>query len=331
MIRSLYRAVLPRFIREPIRMWRYEREFHADAEVEYYGAYRQLCAHLKVPGVPYPLRKRINWQHGWVPDHLQEGSSDPFITVQHLKWDDPDRFNLVARKSEEKRLHDFGVPNAMAVGLPIVYTPKRVFSRMKGSLLVMPGHSLDYISQQTREEEYVNFLDSIRNDFTSVTVCVHPSCERNGYWIKTFRSRGYRTVTGAEIKDMDSFSLLQRYFSEHEFCTTNTTGSHVIYASLFGCKVSVIGPEPILSLEDLENSMNWSGSSDKSGLLHTYDRMAVSIFKMHYPQFFVEHPRAAGRNVDLAIYECGHDNRMTPSQFREVVNWISRNPMTPGE
>lgn len=330
-IRAIYRRLLPKSIREPLRMWRYEWEFHEDAEVEYYGAYRHLLRHLGVKGVPYPIRKRINWQHGWVPDHLQDGSSDPFVTIQHLKWDDPNRYNLVARKSEEGRMHAFGVINTMAVGLPIVYTPERRHVRRRGTLLVMPGHSLDYISQETREEEYAAYIDSIRGRFSDVTVCLHPSCRRNGYWIETFRKRGYRIVTGAEIKDMGSFELLQRYFSQHEYCTTNAIGSHIVYASFFGCRVSVAGPAPSLSLEDLEKSMHWVDRADKHGLYHTYDGMSIPVIRMHYPGFFVEHPLDAVGHEELARHECGWDNRMTKSQFREVAEWVSREPMQPGE
>jgi hypothetical protein len=37
MIKDLYRRLLPVAIRKPIRAWRLEREFHPDAEVEFYG------------------------------------------------------------------------------------------------------------------------------------------------------------------------------------------------------------------------------------------------------------------------------------------------------
>jgi hypothetical protein len=328
MIKALYRWVLPQSVRKPIRMWRLEREFHPDAEVEFYGAYDLLVRHLGERKLPYRYRRRINWQHGWYPDYYQEGSDDPFVTTQNWAWSDPDRYNLVARKSEEERMHGFGVPNTMAVGLPIVYTPTRRFERRKGSLLVMPGHSLDYISLVTRESEYVSYIDSIRGQFSSVTVCLHPSCKRNGYWIESFRKHGYPIVMGVEIQEMGSFYKLQRYFSEHEYCTTNLTGSHVIYSTLYGCKVSIIGPVPTISLDDLKNSIHWADRKDKHGLLHSYDRMSVPVFRNYYPQFFVDHPKSAVEHVELARYECGFDNRMSPSQYREIVDWVTRKPVS---
>lgn len=331
MIRGLYRRVVPRSIREPIRMWRYEREFHPDAEVEFYGAYDLLLAHLGERRLPYRYRRRINWQHGWYPDYYQEGSEDPFVTTQNWAWNDPNRYNLVARKSEERRMHAFGAPNTMAVGLPVVYTEAKRHDRRKGSLLVMPGHSLDYISLETREKDYVSYIDGIRDRFTNVTVCLHPSCRRNGYWIDSFKSHGYRIVMGVEIQDMGCFDRLQGYFASHEFCTTNLTGSHVIYSALFGCKTSIAGPVPRVSLEDLIKSIHWVDREDKQGLLHSYEKMSVPEFRRHYPQFFVEHPEAAVQNVELARHECGFDNKMTRSQYREVVEWVTRNPVASDE
>jgi hypothetical protein len=323
-LRRIYRKTLPKAIREPLRMWMYEREFHPDAEVEFYGAYDHLARHVGESKLGYPLRKRINWQHGWVPDYCHVGSIDPYDATHNLKWSDPYRFNLVARKSEERFLHGLGVANSMAVGLPIVYFPQRRKAGANGALLVMPGHSLDYISQQTFEDEYVSHIDGIRDQFTSVTVCVHPSCKRSGYWIHSFQRSGYRVVTGVEIQDMKSFGRLEEYFSSHEFCTTNKFGSHIMYASLFGCKVSVLGPEPVCSLEDEEKSTIWAGVEDKSPLHRNHQSQFNSVFLSHYPQFAVEHPRAAVQNTELARVECGSDNRMSSRQYREIVEWVTR-------
>ena len=328
MIKDLYRRLLPVAIRKPIRAWRHEREFHPDAEVEFYGAYDLLIKYLGEKKLPYQMRKRINWQHGWYPDYYQEGSTDPFVTTQNWAWSDPACYNLVARKTEEKKLHQFGVTNAMAVGLPVVYAPEKSYERIPDSLLVMPGHSLDYISIETKEEEYVGYLDSIRKQFSKVTVCLHPSCLRNGYWVNTFKKHGYDIVMGVEITNQHAFHRLQRYFLEHEYCTTNLTGSHLIYASLFGCKVSLTGPVPQLSLDDFVNSIHWVDREDKHGLLHSFDKMSVPVFSRHYPQFMVGHPREAKQHIELARYECGFDNKMTHSQYAEVLRWISKIPVS---
>lgn len=323
-IRNVYRNVLPKSIRGPIRMWRLEREFHPDAEVEFYGAYDLMLRHLGEKRLPYLQRKRINWQHGWIPDYFHHGSNDPFDVVQNFTWSKPDYFNLVARKTQERRMQELGVTNSLAVGLPIVYFPQTMTAATNGALLIMPGHSLDYISQQTMEEEYVSYIDSIRHHFTAVTVCVHPSCARNGYWIDSFKKRGYSIVMGVEIDDSAAFEKLQRYFSDHEFCTTNKWGSHVVYAALFGCKVSIIGSEPMLSLEDFENSVHWANKDDKRQLHRHYEQLSNSVFGTYYPEFFVEHPGAAVRNVELARFECGYDNRINPSQYRQVAEWVAR-------
>lgn len=322
MIKQLYKKIVPVSVRKPIRHWIHEREFHPDAEVEFYGAYDLLLKHLQEKKLPYAVRKKINWQHGWYPDYYQEDSSDPFVTTQNLLVSDLSYYNFVARKSEEKKLHTLGILNSMAIGLPIVYTPHKKINRLKNSLLVMPGHSLDYISLQTNESEYVKYINSIRHLFSKVTVCIHPSCFRNGYWVKTFKDNGYDIVPGVEISNQKAFFRLQKYFSQHEYCTTNLTGSHIIYASMFGCKVSLIGPMPILEIEDFKNSIHWQDKEDQNSLIHSFNKMSVNEFSKQYPVFVVEHPKDALENIDLAYYECGYDNKITNKQYAQVLQWI---------
>lgn len=324
MLRKIYRQLLPVSIRKPIRDWLHEKAFHYDAEVEFYGAYSLLLQHLNEKKSPYCTRKKINWQHGWYPDYYQEGSNDPFVITQNQAVTDYSHFNFVARKSEENKLHAMGITNSIAIGLPIVYTPFKKIERIKGSLLVMPGHSLDYISLQTNEDHYLEYINSIKHLFSKITVCIHPSCLRNGYWINTFRNNGYNIVIGVEISNQNAFYRLRKYFSQHEYCTTNLTGSHIIYASFFGCKVSLIGPTPKLSIEDFKNSIHWRDKEDKDSLLHSFNKMSVPEFSIHYPEFVVENPIKARKNIDLAYYECGYDNKITNSQYAEVINWISQ-------
>ncbi len=326
LLKRVYRSILPRAVRKPIREWRFEREFHPDAEVEFYGAYDLLLKHIGERRLPYQYRRLINWQHGWIPDFFHHGSDEPFDILQNFTWSNPDYFNLVPRKVQENRLRELGRPNSLAIGLPIVYFPRKKRARSNGALLVMPGHSLDYISQQTMEDDYISYINGIRDQFSRVTVCIHPSCLRNGYWINSFRKHGYRIITGVEINDSRAFEKLQDYFSEHEFCTTNKWGSHLIYTALFGCKVSIMGPEPIFSFRDLERSSHWRDNADKRALNKSYELTFNSVFRIHYPGFFVEHPKAAVRNEELARYECGDDNRINRAQYREIVEWVTRRP-----
>jgi hypothetical protein len=256
-VKYFYRKILPKKIREVIRFYRLEREFHFDAEVEFYGAYNNLRKYLRIKKLKYEVRKNINWAHGWYSDFFIENSNEPYMACCNNNFRKTERINLVTRKTQENFLRKHGFNNVKAVGMPIIYFPIKNYHQIGKALLVMPGHSLEGETVDTFEDEYVNLINSFRSDFKKITICVHPGCKSNGYWINTFKKHGYKVITGVGLSDLYAFQKLQKVMSEHEFMTTNCYGSHVMYASYFGSKVSIIGKEPKYNLNDFLNDESW--------------------------------------------------------------------------
>lgn len=322
-LKKIYRTVLPKGIRQPIRQFRLEREFHLDSEIEFYGGYNILRKHNDFPYIPYPKRNKINWAHGWYSDFFFEAGEHPYFATCNIAAESPGVINLVTRNSQEKYLHRIGYPNSLAIGLPLVYIPKVKMNRRNRSLLVMPGHSLENVKIETFEEAYVSLIDGYKKHFDLISVCVHPSCYRNGYWIDTFKKHGYPIIRGFEISNVRSFYQMQRLFSTFEFVTTNIYGSHLMYSQYFGAKTSVIGPEPQIDKSQYLNHPDWI-HHDPGPMEKINNIVTLENYRKHYPELFVSHPTEAICSDEKAKMELGfYDKKPGKYMFEFIKEYIS--------
>lgn len=317
-VAKIYRTIVPVFIRAFFRDLLIQRGFHPDTEIEFYGAYKLLLTELKIKKIKYPLRSKITWSHGWYADFLMLDSKHPYLGCFNIKCIEKGVLILVARKSQEDFIKALGYSNVKAIGAPITYLPKVTVQRTLGSLLVMPAHSLDYIDLVTFENEYVAYLNSIRHEYSKVTVCVHPSCLKNGNWINSFKEFDYDIITGVEISDENCFCKLQKLFSSYEYVTSNKYGSHMIYASYFGAKVSIIGKASEFKMEQMMESDTWK-NNDKDPLIEAFSKNTTRNYMKHYPQFYVNQPKEATINVELAKYELGESNKIDKESFDSLI------------
>ena len=319
-IKSFYRGLIPQYIRKPIRDFRLEKEFHFDCEIEFYGAYKVILKHLGVTKILYPKRKMLNWSHGWYSDFFMDNAKYAYMACCYKYYNEPGRFNFVTRKSQENFLKERGYQNTKAIGMPIVYIPKESkVKRIPNSLLIMPGHSLESQKLETFEDEYVKLINSFKNDFAKVVVCIHPACIKNNQWISTLKAESFEIVNGFELSNTNTFYGIRDLMSQFEFMTTNACGSHIMYASYFGCKVSIMGKEPTYSVSVYNEEPNWANDPDKGPILESYEKVRLSNYKIHYPSLFVKHPRFAKENIELANYELGVDCKISTHQFNKVV------------
>ncbi len=191
-----------------------------------YGCYdvvAKYCGLAAVPSLPQGC-----WVHGWVPQFCQVSPS--FMFGQPLSDKERALRYWPAREDEAEYLRREGFLNTRAIGVPILYTPQLQCQRKQGSLLVMPMHSLEYTIHDWNFNAYADSIDQIRSAFSEVVVCIHPSCWRNGYWIKQFKERDYHIVQGAWLGDLNSLLRMQCLFQSFEYVTTN--GLEVTYPTL---------------------------------------------------------------------------------------------------
>lgn len=318
-IKYAYRSLMPKSLRRIIRSWIVENKFHYDAEIEFYGAYEVLRQNLKVKKLTYPQRRNINWAHGWYSDFFMLYSQDPYFANCNIYYKVPGRVNFVTRKSQEQFLRDKGYPNSFAIGMPITYIPEKRVIKRKSSLLVVPTHTMDGYEINTFEEEYAILIDSFKNDFDEIVVMIHPTCFKNDKWVNTFRRHSYKIIKGVRMESSNSFYRLRNIMSRFEFVTTNAFGSHMMYAAYFGAKVSIIGREMEHDPNEIEKDDNVRLAQDKSPFYESLRIVSTVNYRKHYPEFYVNHPRQAILQKEMADRELGVDCRVSKERFDELV------------
>jgi FkbM family methyltransferase len=288
---------------------------HLRGEIDYYGASYVLSDYCKLDLTNKPL-SHVAWVHGWIPDFWNH--TDPrLITCQSLR--DPNQLILTSKKSVEDYLRSCGYNNVYAIGLPVVYLKKTKIERIKGSLLVMPAHSLDYTTHNHwKFEQYVRDIEEISKYFKYTYICVHPSCLKKGYWVKEFQAKGFRVIEGISIDDKNALYRLQTILSTFEYVTTNSFGSHIAYAAYFGAKVSLYGSYAELKAEDFSDAPFYLENPDLlSASLELYSENRV---RKELKDFFVP-PQEAISREDWGRYEVGYADKQSASSLRKISGY----------
>ena len=200
----------------------------------------------------------------------------------------------------------------------MIYLPPRPIRRRPDSLLVMPAHTLEYVTCSWKFDEYAEAINAIRHEFSEVVVCISPSCWRNGYWVDAFRNRGFHIIPGANPADRNALERVRYLLGHFEYMVTNGFGSHIAYAYYFGAKPSVYGPYATRHEEDFAHDL----------VLRRNPRLLpVSLrsfseeeLRRHRPQLFC-HPRDARADVEWGRSELGEENKVSPGKLRSMFGW----------
>ena len=269
---------------------------------------------LKKPPLP-PLGL---WQHGWNPKFFQ---FDPaMVTGGYGSYESVKTKEAfwVARQDEEDYLQSHGYRFAKAIGMPLVYLQEENFERIPNSLLVMPIHSAEYTTHSWNFEEYVDSIDSIRDRFDEVVICVHSSCWKRGYWVKEFQNRGYTTVMGASGGDRNALRRLQLLMGSFEYVTTNGYGSHIAYSAYFGARISVYGDYAKFSRNDYRNTLFYQACPY---LLDTVLKVtSEENIRGEYPFLFTD-PDQASVVKSWGENEMGLSCKLPPDEIKRLFGW----------
>lgn len=281
-----------------------------------YGALHEAASYC---GAPLPAGYRVNavWQHGchgpWV-DH------SPALLCYNAPQASS-RPVLVARPDQESLLRANGYPQARAIGLPIVYTPPSGRSRLPGSLLVVPMHTLrgDHCSDRSAFERYADEISAVAPSFDRVIVCIHPNCRANGLWVKEFAARGVQIVWGAQNNDAFALRRMRALFEQFETVTTNGWGSHVAYALAFGARVSIYGSQPVREESDFLRDTTWA--ADPTALKKAMSEATHARRDAFLSRLMVD-PRDSVADVELGRDLIGADQRLSPPAMLQVLQAI---------
>ena len=298
---------------------------HENGWSDNYGAFRVAAAYAGL-ALPDPYFINGIWHHGCLGPWE---ATPPSVLV----------FNavsargvpvLTARQDEADLLHAEGYQKVRAIGLPIIYTKPSGLPRSKGTLLVMPGHTLRgfQFPDRTPFLSYAHQIKSIASYFDRVVVCVHPACRHNGLWVSEFSALGFEIIYGAETNDANALPRMRAFFEQFDVITTNVWGSHVAYALALGAKVSIWGTMPEIGEVNFLKDSSWAANraSLKAGLSAEFKaRKQAFLAKLFIP------PQEALADKSLGDWLIGTANRVSPSVMRELlVDVIDPSPIRKG-
>ena len=264
-----------------------------------------------------PKSVKGEWQHGWIgperninPEFVI-GSDGRSSTRKYKSY-------FVARGDQAEYLQKQGFKHVFAIGLPIIYTEKPSVQRVKGSLLVMPVHSLSDTEENWNEEEYASYIESIAHLFSEVVLCVHKSCLNKKNWIGAFGKRKIKIVLGADPDDCNSYKRLAFLFSRFDYVTSNDMGSHLAYAAYFGSRPSIAGPRPRFERKDFEKTQFYSNAPEVLDIVEKWNK--EEFYKIAYP-FFYKLPHQAEQMISWAEFQLGLSEKKSPGQLRSILGW----------
>jgi len=278
-------------------------------EVDYYGASFEIACSIGRKRTPIGFQK---WLHGVIWEKTKYPEQ---IVLTHPRKG----CALVHRQDQEEFLGNNGFTNVSCVGAPILYAPRPAQKKIKDSLLVFPAHSLPGLKRKINEKEYVDYLKEFGRNFETIVVCLSPNCVAHGQWVDEFKSAGIPMVLGAQRKDQHALRRMAALFSLFETVTSNTRGSHIPYASYFGCRVSLSGP--------------WQGL-EPSLANHPFYKAHPQIFEwvkhMHdynyvngkWP-FLFQNTASCQKQEEWGAEVLGACNKRDPSEVASLLSWYN--------
>ncbi|NMC48655.1 MAG: hypothetical protein GYA47_04370, partial [Desulfovibrio sp.] len=152
-------------------------EYHSrsNGEIDYYGA--SFCI-SNLLGLSRPLFSRSTWAHFWT-------WLDIMFPEELVDMGKKDANNLVPLKSHELLLNRHGFNNAIAVGVPFLYSNLVDVPRIPDSLLVFPMHTTQCTTLTIHDEAhaYVEYIKQLRGQFSLVVASIGYEDVRRGNWI----------------------------------------------------------------------------------------------------------------------------------------------------
>ena len=277
-----------------------------------YGSGKVAGAYCGLNHIPTEIEG--GWMHGWLAEFR---FVSPLIAYEDCLSNPKKQTTWTASREHERFLKQSGY-KGRAIGLPFVYLPEKTYERRKGSLLVMPVHSMEYTRHRFKFAEYVAAIDSIRNCFETVAVCIYPACIKNFYWVDDFKKRGYPIIEGANALDRNSLERVRALMSQFESVTTNSFGSCIAYAAAFGSKISIYGPYAEPNLNGTKTDpyyLNRAGLAEKA--VHAISSDTV---KKHLGELFVN-PSDAVERKEWGRLQLGFENKVSPAEMRRLFGW----------
>ena len=228
---------------------------------------------------------------------------------------------VVSTKLHQEFLLRSGFRNVFAGGLPFAYIDRIKSKRKFGSLLVMPPHSLAYNRISGFDEPFLNFINSIRNEFSEICFCLHADDVNDQEVTNSLKERNIDFIVGADASDANSLYRMREIFDYYDYVTTTVMGSHILYAAFCGCRVSLLRNHHYLYPKKYFS--NYVAIKSVPGLEERYlDNFNNAVkLESQFPWLFANHPLDAIQMTEWASEEIGLSNLMDRDSLMKVLGW----------
>jgi len=261
-------------------------------------------------------RSFANWVHGWM---WHEDPTDELLACSRL----PREVTIVVRNEKERTaLVDAGFSDVRMGGLPFAYVQRQHESRQVDALLAFPPHSAESERLSIDQESYMDYLESLKNDFEAVCVSIY-YLDMGGAMHSAALARGLHVIQGARPDDANSLVRMRSILDSFSYVTSNVMGSHMLYALFAGCRFSFGGP--IYGY----NESVFLGQGNPHGHTNEYVQLLLKLqsepyLRKRFGRFFVNNPRMGIEDLSFAEDAIGMRYILAPDQLEDALGWSFR-------
>lgn len=265
-------------------------------------------------GLSWRPRSFATWIHGWAwwkatrPEELTFKNTDK-------EW----MRCVVANANEKKLLESEGFKHIWIGGLPFAYTLPSNLTRCNGSLLAMLPHSAESARLNKHCFEYLDYIESIKNNYSSVYVSVY-YLDKSDELISEISKRGLSFIDGARPDDANSLRRMRAIFDSFEFVTSNVMGSHIIYALYSGCKTSLCG-----TLYSYDESIFFANGNphkfSKDFIQNSLYNSSKKYLKSNFPFLFTGTPLNGFFSEEYGKIQVGYYNKLKNIEIIHALQW----------
>jgi hypothetical protein len=271
-------------------------------------------------GLTFRPRSFANWLHGWI-FWKSPLPVDLMFDAKQKEW----MHFIVSNSDQSEMLHAEGFKHVWVGGLPFAYTLHSGLKRHPDSLLAMPPHSSEIEKLNRPYLDYLDYLESIKENYSSVWVSIF-FLDKCPEIIHQIKRRGLMFIEGARPDDANSLRRMRAIFDSFDCVTSNTMGSHIIYSIFSGCKTSIGGPlyeydETYFLGTDGQNKHSKKYIEDS--LYYLSSGYLLENFKF----LFTSTPKVGFVSKEYAEKAIGFHNKLQRNEIMEALQWGWKNQL----
>ena len=258
-------------------------------------------------------RSFAEWVHGWM---WHDEPTDALLACSKLPRDIT---IVVCNEKESTTLVDAGFRDVRIGGLPFSYVQRQHESRHTDALIAFPPHSAESERVTADQVSYMNYLESLKNDFEAVYVSIY-HLDMGGAMHKAALARGLHVIQGARPDDANSLVRMRSILDSFSYVTSNNCGSHMLYALFAGCRFSFCGPIYV------HDESVFLGQGNPNGHTNEYVRLILDLqsepyLRKRFGRFFVNNPRMGIEDFPFAENAIGMRFVMAPDEIEDALGW----------